>query len=262
MLRLDQDRTGRDHGANGLEACSAHRLARLDEVHDSVRDAQRTRCLDTTAHILDVGLELRVLCVAVRGAALLSLQLSEVSLGQVREAGYDVLADEVLRLGQVALLRDLDLQTAFSKVEVEHFNDAGGGCGRHAAFVLLDLVAACDTQIDATLANEGGDVGSRQEDESEREVLDERNVKARVAVELDVGAVEEVEADLVKTALCLESDTAKYRAPWVLLLGTAKSSRSFKLLPRVSVMKGKLRLPWRALCMMYSISFAPLSPFA
>lgn len=47
-----------------------------------------------------------------------------------------------------------------------------------------------------------------------------------------------------------------------LLLGTAKSKRSFKLLPSVSVMNGKLRLPWRALCIMYSISFAPLAPLA
>jgi hypothetical protein len=128
--------------------------------------------------------------------------------------------------------------------------------------VLLDLVAACDTQIDAALANEGGDVGGREEDEREREVLDKRNVKARVAVELDVRAVEEVEADLVETALYRESDMSRHQALGVLLLGTAKSSRSFRLLPRVSVMNGKLRLPWRALCMMYSISFTPLSPFA
>jgi hypothetical protein len=68
--------------------------------------------------------------------------------------------------------------------------------------VLFDLVTACDTQVDAALADEGGDVGRGQEDEREREVLDQRDVKARVAVELDVGAVEEVEADLVETALC------------------------------------------------------------
>lgn len=128
--------------------------------------------------------------------------------------------------------------------------------------MLLDLVAACDTQIDAALTNEGGNIGGGQEYEREREVLDKRNVKARVAVELDVGAVEEVEADLVETALCRELDMSTHWALGVLLLGTAKSSRSFKLLPRVSVMNGKLRLPWRALCMMYSISFAPLLPFA
>jgi hypothetical protein len=262
VLRLDQDRTGRDHCADRLEACSPHCLARLDEVDDSVGNAQGARGLDTATHVLDVGFELRILCVTVGGAALLGLQLSEVSLGQVREAGDYVLADEVLGLGQVALLRDLDLQTALSKVEVEHLDDAGCGCGRHAAFVLLDLVAACDAQVDAALADEGGDVGGWQEDEGERQILDKRDVKARMAVELDVRAVEEVEADLVKTALCLESDVSKHWGLAVLLLGTAKSSRSFKLLPSVSVMNGKLRLPWRALCMMYSISFAPFSPFA
>ena len=68
--------------------------------------------------------------------------------------------------------------------------------------MLLDLVAASDAQVDAALADEGGDVSGGQEDEREREVLDQRNVQARVAVELDVGAVEEVEADLVEAALC------------------------------------------------------------
>lgn len=68
--------------------------------------------------------------------------------------------------------------------------------------MLFDLVTACDTQVDAAFADEGGDVGRGQEDKREREVLDQRDIEARVAVELDVGAVEEVEADLVETALC------------------------------------------------------------
>jgi hypothetical protein len=76
--------------------------------------------------------------------------------------------------------------------------------------MLLDLVAACDTQIDAALANEGGDVGGREEDERERQVLNKRNVKARVTMELDVGAVKEVEADLVEAALCRESDMLRH----------------------------------------------------
>lgn len=186
MLRLDQNRTRRDHCANRLEARSPHGLAGFNEIDDSVRNAQRARGLDTAAHILDAGLELRVLGVTVRGAALLCLELSEVSLGQVGEAGYHVLADKVLGLGQVALGRDLYLQAAFAKIEIEHFDDAGCGCGRHAALVLLDLVAACDAQVNAALADEGGDVRGGEEDEGEGQVLDERNVQARVAVELDV----------------------------------------------------------------------------
>ena len=75
--------------------------------------------------------------------------------------------------------------------------------------------------------------------------------------------MKEVEADLVETALCLLSlDMLKASRAVNLLLGTAKSNRSFRLLPKVSVMNGKLRLPWRALCIMYSISFAPLTPLA
>jgi hypothetical protein len=69
--------------------------------------------------------------------------------------------------------------------------------------VLGDLVAACDTEIDTTFAHEGGDVGGGEEDEGEREVLDEGDVKAGVPVELDVGPVEEIEACLVEAALCI-----------------------------------------------------------
>lgn len=69
--------------------------------------------------------------------------------------------------------------------------------------MLFDLVATGDSEVNTALADEGGDVGGREEDEREGKVLDERNVEARVAVELNVGAVEEVEADLVEAALCL-----------------------------------------------------------
>ena len=69
--------------------------------------------------------------------------------------------------------------------------------------MLFDLVATGDSEVNTALADEGGDVGGREEDEREGKVLDERDVEARVAVELNVGAVEEVEADLVEAALCL-----------------------------------------------------------
>ena len=202
MLRLDQDSAGGHDCANGLEARCAHRLAALDEIHNAVCDSKRARSLDTAANVLDVGFELRILGVAVGCAGLLSLEPPEVLLGQVCEGSNDVLANQVLGLLQVALLGHLDLERAFSKVQVEDLDYAGCSCGRHGAFVLLDLVAASDAQVDAALADEGGDVSGGQEDEREREVLDQRNVQARVAVELDVGAVEEVEADLVEAALC------------------------------------------------------------
>ena len=69
--------------------------------------------------------------------------------------------------------------------------------------MLFDLVAAGDSEVNAAFADEGGDIGGGEEDEREGKVFDERNVEARVAVELNVRAVEEVEADLVEAALCL-----------------------------------------------------------
>lgn len=58
--------------------------------------------------------------------------------------------------------------------------------------MLGDLVEASDAEINLTLADECGDVGSREEDEGDGKVLDERNVEAVFAAELDVGSFEEV----------------------------------------------------------------------
>lgn len=63
------------------------------------------------------------------------------------------------------------------------------------------LVASCYAQVDTAFADECGDVGCGQEDERDGEVLDERDVEARVSVELDVTAGEEVEGCGVETAL-------------------------------------------------------------
>jgi hypothetical protein len=60
--------------------------------------------------------------------------------------------------------------------------------------MLCHLVASSYAQVDTALANEGGDICGGEEDEGHREVLDEGDVKSRVAVELDIRAVEEVEA--------------------------------------------------------------------
>lgn len=52
--------------------------------------------------------------------------------------------------------------------------------------MFCDLIAPSYAKVDTTFAYECGDIGGRKEDEREWEVLDERNVKARVAVELDI----------------------------------------------------------------------------
>lgn len=69
------------------------------------------------------------------------------------------------------------METAFSEVKVEDFDDTGCCCGRNGAFVLFDLVAAGDSEVDTAFANECGDVGGGEEDERERKVLDECDVK-------------------------------------------------------------------------------------
>jgi hypothetical protein len=258
VLRLDHDGAGRNDSGDGLQACCAHRLSRLDEIDNAVGHAERARCLNTSADVLDVCLELRIaICFAAR---LLGFQLPEVLLGEVCEARYDVLADEVFRLGQAALLRYLHLQIALAEVEVKDLYNAGCLCGRVCALVLLDLVAARDSQIDTAFTNESGDVGGGEKDQRKRVVLDEGNVKARVAVELDVGAVKEVEACLVEAALCwsCQSLSAASACVYNVLLGTAKSSRSFKLLPKMSVRNGKLLLPARARMAISSTALTPL----
>ena len=67
--------------------------------------------------------------------------------------------------------------------------------------MLCDLISTCDTQVYATLANECGDVCSREKDDSYFMVLDEGNIEARFTAEFYVGAGEKVEGYLVKTAL-------------------------------------------------------------
>lgn len=65
----------------------------------------------------------------------------------------------------------------------------------------LDLVVAGDAEVDAALADKGRDIGGGEEDEGNGEVLDEGDVEAVFAAELDVGALEEVESSGIETAL-------------------------------------------------------------
>jgi hypothetical protein len=262
MFRLDQNRAARHNRANGLQARRAHRLARFNQIDNPVGDAERTRCLDAAAHVLDVCPQLLGRVAVRRAAILLRFQTPEILLREVCEARHDVLANQVFGRRQAALGGDLHLQRAFAKAEVEDFLDAGCGGGRDDALVLGDLVAPGYSQVNAALADKGGDVGGGQEHEGQRQVLDERDVEARVPVELDVGPVEEVETGLVKTALyrvCQLLHTTQ--DSWSnVLLGTANSSRSFRLCPRTSVNIGKLLLPWRGLVSMPPLPFAA-SPF-
>lgn len=127
--------------------------------------------------------------------------------------------------------------------------------------MLGDLVAASDSEIDAAFANEGRNVGGGQEDQRDGQVLDQRDVEAGFATELDVTAGEEIEGCLLQTSFCivgfsssvlgsltlfLGSCSCGYRGPQRsmshdlrgnLLLGTAKRRRPSKLF-RISVLVG------------------------
>lgn len=146
---------------------------------------------------------------------LVELQARKVLGGQVHEAGADVPAHQVPAGAVLALGRGLDLQTARAEAELHDGLAAGvvgvgvrvgvgvvrsadapprPGEGAHARIVLLDLVVAGDADVDAALADEGGDVGGREEDESDGEVLDQGDVEPVFPLELDIGALEEVQA--------------------------------------------------------------------
>ena len=122
---------------------------------------------------------------------------------QTREASTDSKTDEVLGGSVFALLGNLDLKLAAAKFKA---HDGLAVCG--GVFILaddsgsfLDLVVAGDAEVDAALADKGRDIGGGEEDEGNGEVLDEGDVEAVFAAELDVGALEEVESSGIETAL-------------------------------------------------------------
>lgn len=120
---------------------------------------------------------------------------------QGRKTSHHILANQLFRLCDSSLLRNLDLQFTSSETEVQNFGDAGFFAFRESCVVFADLVTSRNTEIDASFTHEGWDVGCRQEDECDGEVFDEGDVKAGFAAELDVGAGEEVQGCLLEAAL-------------------------------------------------------------
>lgn len=165
----------------------------------------------------------------------LRLQSEEVLLRQLRKARDNVLSNQLLRSLDLSILGNLDLELAFSEAKVQDLIHAGARLG--------DLVLSGDSEIDASFADEAGDIGRGEEDERNGEVEAEGDVEARAAVELNVGAVEEVESCGVEAALCcllaFPPDSDEEEEEEEVLLGTAKRSRSLRLfiLAMVSEMK-------------------------
>jgi hypothetical protein len=96
------------------------------------------------------------------------LKLSEVLLREVREAGHNVLSDELLRCLDFAVLRDLHLKFTFPEFKVHDLLDAGGRSWRYDGFMFGHLVPAGDAEVDTAFPYEGGDVCCGQEDQGKR----------------------------------------------------------------------------------------------
>ena len=194
-----------------------------NEIDDAVGNTKSAGSLDTAAELNDLSLELtagHLGGIRILKTLLLELETGKVFLRKVNEAGTDVLANQILAGLVLALHGNLDLEPAEAEAKVHNGIAAlglsvrtvlggevaalttGTGSSANAGIVLLNLVVASDTEVDTALTDEGGDIGSGEEDESDGEVLDEGNVEAVLATELDVGALEEVQAGLQKTALC------------------------------------------------------------
>lgn len=163
-----------EHGADGVQAGGAHRVARLHEIHCAhtsgaargpqpalltypVRQSERARRLDAPAHILDR-----------RPRFLPSLPGEpRVERGEVRaredlEARDNALAGERVDRLVRPVLGDLDLQRALAEAKAEDFGDV------HLHLRLEDDVVARYAQVNVALADKGGDVRGRKEDPVEK----------------------------------------------------------------------------------------------
>lgn len=174
-----------------------------NEIDNAVGNTQSTCGLHTATQLNDLRLKL--------ASRRHTLQFRKVLPRQVDKARAYALAHQILRDRILSLLGNLGLQLARPKAQVHHHLAAGRngvglavGC-TDASVMFLDLVPACDSEVDLALANEGGDIGGGEEDESDGEVLDEGNVEAVLAAELNVGTLEEVQGGGIEPTLCLVS---------------------------------------------------------
>lgn len=113
-----------------------------------------------------------------------------------------MLADQLPRVSDVALLRHLHLKLAHAEPEVQKLLNPRHLIGRQPSIVFGDLVSTGNTQINSTLANEGRDICGGQENQRNGQVLDQRNVQSRLSSELNIAASEKVKCGLVEPALC------------------------------------------------------------
>jgi hypothetical protein len=159
-------------------------IALTYEINDPVCDSQGTGRFDAAAHIFDRrGRASFTLPVSIGGT---SLQLVKVFFRKIREARHDILPQQFLGFADISLVRDLDLEFAFPKSQIKNLFDSRGIRRRHDGLVLKHLVPARNPKIHTALANEGGDVSGREENDCHGEVLDEGDIEAIAAVEDNV----------------------------------------------------------------------------
>ena len=133
------------------------------------------------------------------------------------EACANILPHQILGINILPLHRHLNLELASTEAEVHNRHAAcrgiavlwrgfarypPGPCNDAcASIVLLHLVQTGNAQVDTAFAHKRRDVGSGEEDQRDREVLDEGNVEAVLSPELDVCAFKQVNGSLLQSAL-------------------------------------------------------------
>ena len=186
---------------------------RTNKVDNTISHAQSTGSFNTAADVLDLGAEFALLSIA------LTLELGEECFGESSKTGDDVPADQLLGLSDVAFLWNLHLQLAGSEAEVHDLLHARDFAAGQQRIVFGNLIAAGDTEINAALTDEGGDVCSGEEDEGDGEVLNQGNIQAGFAAELDITAGQKVQSGLLKTALCNGKEGISPGLVWGALVG-------------------------------------------
>jgi hypothetical protein len=151
-------------------------VVRTNEINNSIRNTQSTSRLNTPPNVLNLRLPAH--------NPRLFLQHLEKLLSQRSKTRNNPLPNQFPRIPNPPCLRNLNLQSTLSKTQLE--NLVNFPMVFFMCFEFGDLVLSCNAQMHISFSDEPGDICSGEEYESQRVVFDESNVKAIVAVELDV----------------------------------------------------------------------------
>lgn len=82
----------------------------------------------------------------------------------------------MIRRLNLTLGRRLNLKLAAAKPKIKNLLNARLFAWQNLGIVFSDLVSTGDTEVNASVSDEGGDIGCGEEDEGDVEILDEGNV--------------------------------------------------------------------------------------